>query len=221
MSTDEGASAPTAPEPKSSARTKLWHNVAVRLADEGVPVRAIVRALMLPAEEVREVLEAASERGMILNIPRDDWPPGTRRDERTPDTVPLELEDDRLVMLAMRTFTLTQAMAKMFVALLRRPEMSKNSLHLVTLRDDGANYPTAGRDPTHIKIVDVFICKLRERMKKFAEANPQYPGLPIEIVTVWGRGYYIPVDGKEAIFNVLGIKHDTFAIPAGAPTDPH
>lgn len=213
MSTEDAT-----PLPPKPTRAKTWHNVAVRLADEGVPVRAIVRALMMSHEDVREVLEAASERGMLLNVPRDDWPPGTRRDERQPDVAPLKFEDDHMIMLVMSTFTLTQSMAKLFSALLRRPGMTKAALHLVVSRDDGAAYPSAGKDPSHIKIVDVYVCKIRERMKAYAAKS----GASIEIITDWGRGYRILPAHKEIAFRMLGIKHDTFSIPAEAVSDtPH
>lgn len=42
----------------------------------------------------------------------------------------------------------------------------------------------AGRDEPEMKIIDVFICKIR---RKLAEA-----GAPGVIETVWGRGYRIP-----------------------------
>ncbi len=44
-----------------------------------------------------------------------------------------------------------------------------------------------GRDEPEMKIIDVFICKLR---RKLAEA-----GSPPVIETVWGRGYTIPTEG--------------------------
>lgn len=197
------ATAAVEQSPKAT-RNKIWHNIAVRLADEGVPTRAIVRALMITYDDVVEALKAAKERGMILNLPRDDWPPGTRRDERQPDTVPLELEDEHMVMLAIRTFNLTPTMGKIFVALMRRPEMTKNSLHVVTRRNDGFIAPGKRKDKmSDTKIVDVYICKMRTRLPK---------SIPIE--TMWGCGYYIPTSGKEAAFRLLGIKHDTFAVPA-------
>lgn len=193
---------------KPSQRSKVWHNVAVRLADEGVPVRAIVRALMLPADEVREALAAAVERGLLLSFPRDDWPIGTRRDERQPDVVPLELEDEHMVMLSIRTFAFTPSMAKIFVALLRRPQMMKTSLHVITQLDQ--------QKDTGLKIVDVYICKMRERLKKYAANNGT---VPIEITTIWAKGYYMAPADKEVAFRALGIKHDTFVIPADAPSD--
>jgi two-component system cell cycle response regulator CtrA len=44
-----------------------------------------------------------------------------------------------------------------------------------------------GRDEPEMKIIDVFICKLR---RKLSEA-----GAPPVIETVWGRGYTIPTEG--------------------------
>lgn len=184
--------------PATSTRTKLWHNVAVRLADEGVPVRAIVRALMLPYDEVREVLTAASERGMILSVPRDDWPPGVRRDERAPDTTPLEFEDEHMTMLTMRTFNITPTMAKIFVGLLRRPEMTKKAMHACSKRDGCV---PNDKDDTDIKIVDVYVCKLRKFL-------PQ----TIPILTLWGKGYMIPPEGKVEALKLLGVQQSNFAI---------
>lgn len=206
--------APTTPEQitdatKPTQRAKIWHNVAVRLADEGVPLRAIVRALMLPYAEVREALAGACERGMLLNIPHDDWPIGTRREERAPDLVPLKLEDEHMVMLAIRTFGLTPTMARILVALLRRPEMTKNSLHIVTQHDEGRIYPNRGKEPSDIKIVDVYICKMRK----------YYLPPEVEIITIWGIGYYMTPAGKDAAFKAMGVKHDTFSIPADAISD--
>lgn len=47
----------------------------------------------------------------------------------------------------------------------------------------------AGRDEPEMKIIDVFICKLR---RKLLEA-----GAPPIIKTIWGRGYTIPADTDE------------------------
>lgn len=190
---------------KQSVRSRVWHNVAVRLADEGVPVRAIMRSLMLPYDEVREVLEAASDRGLIVAIPRDEWPPGMRRDERMPDTVPLEFEDEHMTMLVMRTFKFTTAEAKMFVVLLRRPEVTKGTLHTAIQRD-----PSGAEEPSEIKIVDVYICKLRKKLP---------PDIHIE--TIWGRGYALPHVCKAEAYKMLGLKNDEFRnTPAGQPVGP-
>jgi hypothetical protein len=196
----EGAAAPVAQE-EARTKTKLWHVVAIRLADEGVPVRAISRAFLLTIEEVREVLEGARDRGTILSVPREDWPPGTRRDERSPTTPPLELEDEHITLLAQRTFHITATEARMLIALLRRPALTKNMLHQATARYVGEELATA------IKIVDVFVCKMRKKLP---------PSIAIE--TQWGTGYFIPPESKIEAYRLLGVKPDFTTInrPAGA-----
>jgi two-component system cell cycle response regulator CtrA len=47
-----------------------------------------------------------------------------------------------------------------------------------------------GRDEPEIKIIDVFICKIRSKLAKV--------GLPNVISTVWGRGYSVKDTGRDA-----------------------
>ena len=49
--------------------------LAARLADEGVPICAIARALKIPSDDVRETLQDALGEGVIVEYPREDWPP--------------------------------------------------------------------------------------------------------------------------------------------------
>ena len=49
--------------------------VAIRLADEGVPIAAICRATKIPSDELREQLQAAQEQGRLITMPAHDWPP--------------------------------------------------------------------------------------------------------------------------------------------------
>jgi DNA-binding response OmpR family regulator len=70
---------------------------------------------------------------------------------------------------------LTPSEARVFCALLSRPLLTKDALM-------AALYHNLGRDEADQKIVDVFICKLRKKLKPF--------GIAIE--TVWGQGYYLP-----------------------------
>jgi two-component system cell cycle response regulator CtrA len=49
------------------------------------------------------------------------------------------------------------------------------------------NHLYGGRDEAHIKIVDVFICKLRNKLSA-ASGGVRY------IETVWGRGYALTLD---------------------------
>lgn len=50
-------------------------------------------------------------------------------------------------------------------------------------------YRNRGRDEAEIKIVDVFICKMRRKLKP----------CEIEIKTLWGTGYALPAASKAKI----------------------
>ena len=58
--------------------------IVVRLADEGIPVRAIARGVQVPSESIRDVLHLAIDLGQIVGMPRDDWPINVLRDNRSP-----------------------------------------------------------------------------------------------------------------------------------------
>lgn len=154
-------------------------SVAVRMADEGIPIGAIVRSVRVSSDVVRPALKAAQERGFILTIPRDDWPPGTRRSARVPDCVPVDISTDTLVSTLMRVFKVTPAQATILAQLLKRPEVTKSALHLCVQRE--------GNEITDPKIVDVLICHLRKRLPA-----------DVKIETIWGRGYYLSPSCKAA-----------------------
>lgn len=79
---------------------------------------------------------------------------------------------------------LTASEARVFAHLTTRAVASKQSI-MTALYSDRSD-----EDP-EMKIVDVFICKLRKKVKPFG----------VEIVTVWGHGYALPdrsqYDGRE------------------------
>ncbi|WP_367278227.1 helix-turn-helix domain-containing protein [uncultured Alsobacter sp.] len=52
-----------------------------------------------------------------------------------------------------------------------------------------ALYTANGRDEAELKIVDVFICKMRKKLKPFA----------ISITTVWAQGYALPPDIRRTL----------------------
>jgi hypothetical protein len=56
--------------------------VTASVADEGVPLRAIARVTRISSENLRERLQAAKDVGSLVELPRDDWPPGFPRDQR-------------------------------------------------------------------------------------------------------------------------------------------
>jgi DNA-binding response OmpR family regulator len=154
--------------------------IAICLADEGVPVRAIARSIKTPGEDVYELLRGAVEAGRLFELPKDDWPPGTKRSDRVQsENTILSRNDDQLRMGASSKFKLSRLQATVFVALLRRPELSKDHIHNAI----EAARP-GGNDPTDLKMVDVVICHLRKKLKA---VNAGW-----SITTVWSIGYSLP-----------------------------
>lgn len=76
---------------------------------------------------------------------------------------------------------LTGSEARLFGALLEREQLTKEGAMAALYRD-------AGDDEPEIKIVDVFICKMRKKLKPF--------GVTIE--TRWGLGYFMTPEMKAA-----------------------
>jgi len=157
------------------------NKVMLRLADDGVPVRVIARGLNIPSDEIREALEEAILTGDILEIPRDDWPPGTKRLNRQPGFNSKESDAD-VVVACQRAMKLTRLEANILAVLIRAPQASKEVLHhtVEQQRQNRSSRPD-NPEPTDPKIVDVVICKLRKRLREFK----------VEIKTIWGHGYYM------------------------------
>lgn len=169
----------------------------IRAADEGIPVAAIARVFALPYQEVVDILKSAIERGLIAEIPKADWPPGSRRAERVPVNA-VHLSDDDIQFLAKRHFSLTLLEAEFLTSLLRNERVQKGKLHAVIehLRaTKRANQPDK-MEQTDPKMVDVVICKLRKKLKTVDEA--------FAITTIWNDGYYLNPDVKRKLYEHLG-----------------
>lgn len=165
------------------------HAIAIRLADEGIPVRAIARATSIPSEEVYSTLRDAIACGTIVEMPKDDWPPGSNRSSRSIfKGGPFENED-ALKVAVTRVFRVTRLEAGILTMLLRRDQATKEQLHGVVEH----SRPTQGQEPTEQKIVDVMICKLRKKL------------LPHDILieTLWGMGYLISPAHRERTVALL------------------
>ena len=170
--------------------------VAIRMADEGIPVRAIARATRVPSSDVYEVLRDALAAGSIVEIPKDDWPIGSQRSERTAfNGTPLE-DEEALKFACARCFKATKLEAALLAVMIRRNEVTKQQLHIVIEQ----NRQTEGRDETDPKMVDVLICHLRKKLK----------AKNLSIETVWGIGYLIPVADRERAIAMLN------GLPGGA-----
>ena len=163
-------------------------DVAIRLADEGVPIRAIGRALHISVEDLQPQFEHAKLTGRLVDLPRADWPIGCPRQQRVPDLRPIADVDDKVLKVAvMQVFGLSINQASMFLALIRRREVHKAQLHEIYNQRGGEVVDT------DIKNVDVHICLMRRKL------DP----LGIEIRTLWGFGYCMDTANRRHALELL------------------
>jgi hypothetical protein len=160
----------------------------VRLALEGVPVRAIARALEQPSAEVRQLLGEALALGTIAEMPRDDWSPQLTREQRVPEYAKTGVDDALLILNVVRLFGVTQQQACLLLVLIKRREVTRKMLHAVI--ESRRPHPKVETEP---KIVDVVICKLRKKLEPL--------GLKIE--TVWSCGYFMSAEHRKTALAML------------------
>lgn len=164
-------------------------DVAVALADEGVPVRAIARAVQVESEDVYGFLNSAMDDGKLIELPQPDWPAGTRRWSRRPSpSSVLNLDDDMLNLACAAVFQMTRLQAAVFVAIVRRPEITKEQVHIAI---ESTRSPNA--DPTDPKMIDVVICHIRKKLKPFK----------LELKTIWGRGYSLAPRERTIVLSMI------------------
>jgi hypothetical protein len=114
------------PEPRLS-------EVAIRLADEGVPLCAIARATQIPSDELREQLQVAHENGQLIELPRHDWPPHDARPRR------MVVEDRDHQTAALRVLcAATRTEASVLLDLVQKESICK------------ARYPSPGSIDVHV-----------------------------------------------------------------------
>lgn len=159
-----------------------------RLADEGVPIAAIARALLLPSEDIRQSLHEAIDAGMILDMPKEDWPPGSRRYQRGLTAESLLNNDERLRFACSRYFKTTRLQSAILAVLLKRHEVTKDQLHQVV-----EQLRSGAKDATDRKMVDVLICLLRRKLAPFH----------VPIKTSWGVGYLIELADRDKAIHLL------------------
>lgn len=153
--------------------------IVIGLAHEGVPVAAIARATGTPSEDVWPVLRDAVTNGALTRLPRADWPPGLRQEDRAPALAPLRLDEIPIAMPSLqRAIGLTPQEARLVAALLIRREMSTSALHVVL----SGPAPTTCRD-----LVKMTIFHARRKLR------------PIEIETVGSSGYALSRAAADAI----------------------
>ena len=83
-------------------------------------------------------------------------------------------------------FGFTGMEAKVFGVLMKRDLATKEAI-------SAALYADRPNEVAEIKIVDVFVCKMRRKLRPFQ----------IEIDTVWGQGYRMKPETKEVVKRVM------------------
>lgn len=161
----------------------------ISLADEGVPVRAIARATHTPSEDIYEVLRYAVDDGRLIELPQSDWPPGTlRRARQQPGQSTLNLDDHTLGLALAAVFRMTRLQVAVFLALLRRPQITKAQVHAAI-----ENTRALAPEETDPKMIDVVICHIRKKIRPHG----------VELKTVWGQGYTIAAAERDKVMALL------------------
>lgn len=149
---------------------------AVRLADEGVPLRAIARATNIPSDDLRLQLQEAQMDGRLLELPRDDWPPGFPRDHRALQLSRMTSENKDAIFVAIRqTFCLQPSEVPLLLAMTQHTQMSKKRMDMSE------------------KTVDVHICRMRKQLRPFE----------IYIKTIWSFGYQMTVEHRRRVMDII------------------
>jgi chaperonin GroEL (HSP60 family) len=163
--------------------------MAVKLADEGIPVRAIARGLNIASSDLYNILNSALIEGKILELPKDDWPAGSSRAQRAVFAGTILENEETVKSLCVRLFKATRQQAAVIAVMLKRIEMTKAQIHTILQE----NRPSSSREPTDQKMVDVVIYHIRKKLLPH--------GLAIE--TVWGTGYLISPKHREMAIKLL------------------
>lgn len=149
---------------------------AVRLADEGVPLRAIARATNIPSDDLRLQLQEAQMDGRLLTLPRDDWPPGFPRDQRALQLSRIASENkDVLYIAVQQLFRLWLSEVPLLLGLVQHSQLSKK-------RTDMAE-----------KTVNVHICRIRKQLRPFE----------VDIKTLWGFGYQMTMSHRRKTMDII------------------
>jgi hypothetical protein len=151
--------------------------IALELANEGVPLGVIARATRISSELLRKRLRDAKIEGQLIDLPRDDWPPGFPRDQRAMHLARLATRSrPELSVVVARIFGLSPVGTGLILDLLRRDYINKNSIIGIAA-----------------KCVDVHIHHLRRRLKSYR----------IAMETVWGVGYRIPAADRHRAMDMI------------------
>jgi DNA-binding response OmpR family regulator len=139
-------------------------------------LRAIARATNTPSDTLRERLTLARSNGQLVDLPKEDWPPGFPRDQRALQLSRMVADDKAAVELALQqVFHLTSTETGLMLLLLANPSVPKQRINMVH------------------RTIDVHICNIRRRLAPH----------DISIGTVWGYGYQLTQAARHRIMELI------------------
>lgn len=182
-------------------RTFKTANVVVAFARQGVAVDVISRATVVPELQVEDICSRAVETGELFTMPprkvahsRDSLHQEIARlRDKLEDSQDLVRElraarqSDRFALVGVAHMTPKEAI--LADALLQSGRVSKERLYHTVY---GAHLT---QDQPQPKIIDVFVCKIRPKLKPHG----------IEIQTIWGLGYEMLPDSKARLRALAGL----------------
>jgi hypothetical protein len=125
-------------------RSMPAEHVVLRLADEGVPVAAISRALKRPSDQLWPLIEEALFNGQLAVRPAADWRPGSRRDDRVPQKAPVRAADFEQLTTDLRlAFDLEPAESRLLALLMVRDDAPRAALQSAVRGPGGIADPGA------------------------------------------------------------------------------
>lgn len=159
----------------------------IRLAKHETPIIAIsaapqarLKALAAGADDVVERdIDQAELAARIRAIVRRSR--GFNQSQLHVGGVTLDVEHQDVVANGVRVHFTNKEFALLQLLVLRR--------NMIMTKEAILSQLYGGMDEPEIKIIDVFICKIRSKLAK--------AGLPTVISTVWGRGYSVKDTGHE------------------------
>jgi hypothetical protein len=153
-------------------------DIAIRLADEGVPVQAIARATGLAYADLHAQLQMARMNGDLVAIPRADWPTGYPREQKLQLLTRLVLHNKTDVERTIcRIFGLRpHGLGRILLLLLLRSEVHRERIH----RKDSSTGA-------------VYVSHLRRALQPF--------GLAVE--THYARGYSMRPEHRRLALDLI------------------
>ena len=157
-------------------------DIAIRLANEGVPVQAIARATGWPFADLHAQLRMAQVNGDLITIPRVDWPAGYPREQKLQQLTRSVLDRKADLELTIRQiFGIQPRLAQLLLLLLLHSDVHRERIYQLGEAGGDSNTPA------------VYISHLRRALQRF--------GLPVQ--TLYGYGYRMRPEHQREALNLI------------------